>query len=77
MVDRGGVSKNWFPTFQKSTQFYQSYYEPKPVTTTQYLVELMGNSGSFSYYFSCSFSVFTYLFTSGNYPIIYYKLLSG
>ena len=42
-----GVSKNWLPNFVGSTQ-YRSYYQPKTVTTTRYLVELMGNSGGFT-----------------------------
>ena len=34
-----GVYKNWLPNFLGSTQ-YRSYYQPKTVTTTHYLVEL-------------------------------------
>ena len=55
-----GVSKNWLPNFLGSTQ-YRSYYQPETVTTTRYLVELMGNSEGFTWYISCNSSVFTLL----------------
>ena len=75
MGNREFVYKNWLPTFLGSMQLYLSYYQLKPVTTTRYLVELMGNRGGFSKYFSCSFSIFTYLFTVviiQQYTIIYH-----
>lgn len=37
-----------------------SYYQSKPVATTQYYVELMDNSEGFSLYCRCGFSVFIY-----------------
>ena len=48
MGNRSVVSKNWLPTFLGSTKLYLSYFHPKTITTTRYLVELMGYSGGFS-----------------------------
>ena len=65
MGNRRGVSKNWLPAFLGSTQLYLSYYQPKTITSTRYLVELIRTSAV----------VLLYLpYYSGNDPIISYKL---
>ena len=70
MGNKGVVSKVFLLNTSTNMQLPLGCNQPKPVTMTWYLVELMGNRGRSAASHS---AVFSYLVTSNDYPIICYN----